>query len=253
MQFTFLVGFIVAQITIFTTIIIILKRVIFHDANSAVNRLARLDDLNREKERQLVERLDETERLLQQKKDELKREENRMRMEAERAALQLHENIVTNAKKEAEEIIKKAIAAREKMKNDAIIEAESQMVEFCKQLLWKVLTPIVSDLMHERLISDFIGELQKTDMSVINRSVKQVDIYVAKKMPEELAYKLRDVLTQKLERPIDLKLHEDPSLIGGILSKFGTLIIDESLLEHIKQAVAELKEQVAVNHRVPML
>jgi F-type H+-transporting ATPase subunit b len=253
MQFTFLIGFIIAQVAIFTTIIIVLKRVIFHDANSAVNRLARLDDLNREKERQLVERLDETERLLQQKKDELKREENRMRMEAERAALQLHETIVMNAKKEAEEIIKKALAARDKMKTDAQIEAESKTVDFCKQLLWRVLTPIVSDLMHERLIKEFVEELQKTDMSVVSRSIKQVDVYVAKKMPEEYAYKLRDVLAQKLERPIDLKLHEDPALIGGVLLKFGTLVIDESLLEHINLGVSELKEQVAVGHRQPIL
>lgn len=243
------IGLIIAQIIIFAGIAFWLKRLIFQDTNSAVNRLTRLDNLNREKERQLAERLEETERMLQQKKEELKKDENRMRMEAERAAIKLHEDIVNNAKKEAEETVKKAIAARDKMHTDAAIQAEMKVVDFCKQLLWKVLSPLMNDTMHNRLVADFLEELEKTDMSLINRSVRQVDVYFAKKLPDEQAVKLKEILIKKMEREIDLKLHEDPALIGGVLLKFGTLVIDDSLLERLNEASVRLKEEVAFVHK----
>jgi len=244
-----LIGFIIAQIIIFTAVIMVLKRVIFQDTTSAVNRLTKLDDLNRAKERQLAERLEEMEKMIRNKKEELQKEEVRMKMESERAAIKLHEDIVANAKKEAEEIVKKAIAAREKMRADAAIEAEGRMVDFCKQLLTKILTPAIDDAMHQKLFGEFLEELQKTDTTIISRTVRQVDIYTAQKMDDATMQALKALITKKLEREIDLKFHDDPNLIGGVVLKFGTLIIDDSLLERLNEASTQVKETSAFLHK----
>jgi F-type H+-transporting ATPase subunit b len=243
-----LIGFIIAQIIIFAAVILILKRLIFQDTTSAVNRLTKLDNLNREKERQLATRLEETERLLREKKEEMAKEEARMKMEAERSAIKLHEDIVLNAKKEAEEIVKKAIAAREKMQTDAAIAAESRMVDFCKQLLLLVLTPVIDEKMNQRLIDEFLVDLQKVDTTIVSKLIRQVDIFTAKKLGEETGAVLKTLLGKKLERDIDLKFHEDPALVGGIILKFGTLVIDDSLLERLNTAAAQFKETVAFAH-----
>ncbi len=244
-----MLGFIIAQVIIFGAVIFILKRVIFNDTTSAVNRLSKLDDLNREKERQLVERLDETEKQLMQKREEMQAEENRMKQEAERSAIQLHENIVNNAKKEAEDLVKKAIAAREKMRLDAMVEAETKTVDFSRQIVHKVLTEAINDAVHHKLFTEFIAELERTDMSIINKTVRQADVYAAKKIEDEIMVALKNMLMKKLDRPIDVKMHEDPTLIGGVLLKFGTLVIDDSLLEHINQSAKELKEAIAHQYK----
>jgi len=245
-----LLGFIIAQIIIFTAVIMVLKRLIFQDTTSAVNRLTKLDNLNREKERQLVDRLEETEKTLREKKEEMQKEEVRMKMEAERAAIKLHEDIINNAKKEADEIVKKAIAAREKMRMDAIIGAEERMVDFCKQLLLKILTPAINEGIHQKLFSDFMDELEKTDTSIVSGTIRLVDIYTASKLSEETARMLKTLISKKLERDVELKLHEDPNLVGGVLLKFGTLIIDDSLMERLNTAASKLKEEAAFLRKI---
>jgi F0F1-type ATP synthase delta subunit len=245
-----LIGFIILQIIIFTAVIMVLKRLIFQDTTSAVNRLTRLDNLNREKERELAARLEETERMLREKKEEMQKEEARMKMEAERAAIKLHEDIVANGKKEADEIVKKAIAARDKMQSDAIIQAEARMIDFCKQILLKVLTPVVDAHMHQHLIREFLEELDKTDMGIVNKSIRQIDIFTAKKLEDDAGLAFKALLAKKMEREVDLKLHEDPALIGGVVLKFGTLVIDDSLLERLNEAAAELKETLGLLHKI---
>ena len=57
-----MLGFVIAQIIIFSIIIVVLKRLIFQDTTSAINRINKLDSITREKEKLLSQKLDETEK-----------------------------------------------------------------------------------------------------------------------------------------------------------------------------------------------
>ncbi len=245
-----LAGFVIAQIAIFAGIIFILKKLIFHDTTSAVNRLAKLDDMNREKEKELVKRLEEVETTLAQKKAELAQEEGRMKAESERAATQLYDDIVKKAKIEADEVIKKALAARDKIRADATIEAETKVAEFCGEIVAKVLSPLVGAKISDLLVEEFLTELEKTDMSIINKTVNLVEVVSAAKLGGDAAARIQKVVNTKLGRPIEVKTQQDPSLIGGISLKFGSLVINDSLQEKVREATLELKSSVNWRHKV---
>ena len=245
-----LIGFVIAQVIIFAVIIFVLKKLIFQDTSSAINRLTQLDDMNRQKEKQLAVKLEETDKLLKQKRDELAEEEKKMKMESERAASQLYDDIVNKAKKEAEETVKKAIAARDKMKNDAMIAAEEKAIELCREMLVKVLSPAIDQAINDSLVKAFLGDLENADTSVISKTIDRAEIISAKPLGEELIKRSKEVLAKKLERPIEVKAQVDAALIGGVLMKFGTLVIDDTVSERLKEAAAVMKDGLSSKYKV---
>jgi len=245
-----LFGFIFAQIILLGIIIFVLKRLIFQDTTSAVNRLTRLDNMNREKEKQLVARLEEVEKMLAAKRAELEEEEKRMKMEAQRAANQLHDEIIKTARQEADELIKKATSSRDKMKADCMIEAENKVVDFCLEMMKKALSSLVIDSIDDELVAEFITNLEATDMRVISDTISEVEVDSARKITPDLAQKIQDELNKKLGREIKLKFREDAALLGGVLLRFGSLVVDDTLVEHLREAAKQLKEGVSWAHKV---
>ena len=245
-----LLGFVVAQIIIFAVIIIVLKRLIFEDTTSAVNRLTKLDTMNREKEKVLVEKLENAEKFFEKRRKELEEEEKKLKLEAQRAANQLHEDIVKQAKTEAEEIVKKAQASKDRMRIEALVEAEAKTIEFCVEILGKVLGALVQASMNEQIVHEFMGELEKADLSKISKEVKQVELFTGRNVSVNTQKSIKDLLEKKMERPLELIFKEDPALLGGVMMKFGTLVIDASLVERLKETATELKESLSWRHTV---
>ncbi len=243
-----MLGFVIAQIIIFSVIIIVLKRLIFQDTTSAINRINRLDSITREKEKMLSQKLDETEKYFEQRKKEMEDEEKRLKLEAQRAANQLQEDIVKAAKTEAEDIIKKAQASRDKIKADAIIEAEARMIDICRDILGRVLSSVVQTQMNEQLTQEFLADLEQADLGKVGKEVNQVDIIAGRTLTEETKKIIKKILDNKLGRPVTVEVKEDRALLGGLVMKFGTMVVDGSLAEHVKEASDQMKDELSWKH-----
>ncbi len=243
-----MLGFVIAQIIIFSVIIVILKRLIFQDTTSAINRINKLDSITREKEKVLSMKLDETEKYLETRKKELAEEETRLKLEAQRAATQLQEDIIKAARVEAEDIIKKAQGARDKMKVDAIIEAEGKMIDICRDILGKVLSGVVQAQMNEQLVQEFLVDLEAADMGKVSKDINKVQISTGRTLSDETKKIVKKILDNKLGRPIEVEVHEDHALLGGVVMKFGTMVVDGSLAEHVKEVSAQMKEELSWKH-----
>lgn len=246
-----LVGFIIAQIVILTVIVVVLKRLIFQDTNSAVNRLTRLDNINREKEKKLSQKLEETDRILREKMEQLAEEEKKMKMEAERAANQLHDDIVKKARDEGEEILKKAYAARAKIRSDAMIEAEGKIMDISVEVLSEVLGPMAAKSLNDQLVRDYLEELEKTDMTLV-QNAKKVQLISSSKIDDALMQKVSKLVSEKIGHPIEVTGKEDKSVIAGVVMKFGTMVIDDSLRERLEGAIKKLKSNLSWKHKVQM-
>lgn len=245
-----MLGFVVAQIIIFAVIIIVLKRLIFQDTTSAINRINKLDSMNREKEKILAEKLDETEKFLEKRKKELEEEEKLLKQEAQRAANQLQEDIVKNAKAEAEDIIKKAQASKEKMRVDAMIEAEAKITDICRELLGRVLSRIVQAQMNDQLVQEFLADLEQADLGKVGKGVTQVDIVAGRSLSDESQKIIARILENKLGHKVTVGVKEDHALLGGLLMQFGTMIVDGSLAERIREAADQMKEELSWKRNV---
>lgn len=243
-----ILGFVIAQIIIFTVIVIILKRLIFKDTTSAINRLNKIDAMNREKERMLAEKLDQTEKFLETRKKELEEEEKRLKQEAQRAANQLYEDIVKKGKTEAEDIVKKAQESRNRMKAEAVVEAESRVLDFCRDIMNKILSNLVQVEVNEHLIQEFMKELEHADLSRVAKDVTKVDITSGRPVHEATKKVIKGILENKLGRPVEVVFEEDAALLGGLIIRFGTLVVDGSLAERLKETADKLKEELNWRH-----
>jgi len=243
-----ILGFVMAQIVIFSVIILVLKRLIFADTTSAINRINKLDSMNREKEKMLASKLDEAEKFLTQRKKELEDEEKRLKMEAQRAAMQLQEDIIKKAKTEAEDIIKKAHASRERMRLEAVVEAEGKAIEFCRDILIKVFSVVVQTQLHEQLVQEFLKDLEEADISKVGKGIDTVEIMTGRAMREGTHTIIEAVLKNKLGRQVDIVVKEDPALLGGLLMKFGTMVVDGTLVTKIKETAEQMKDELNWKH-----
>lgn len=240
-----ILGFVVAQIIIFAVIIIILKRLIFQDTTSAINRINKLDGMNREKEKVLAQKLEETERYLEKKKKELEDEEKLLKQEAQRAAMQLQEDILKKAKTEAEDIVKKAYATKDKIRIEALIEAESKMIDMCREVLGRVISSIVQAQINDQIIQEFLKELETVDMGRVSKDVKLVEIFTGRMLSEETQEIVKVILQKRLNREIEVVVKEDHQLLAGVVMKFGTLVVDGSLFERLKETSDKMKEELS--------
>jgi F0F1-type ATP synthase delta subunit len=240
-----IVGFIIAQIVILAAIIIFLRRMIFSDTNSAINRLTRLDNVNREREKLLQQKLEQAERHIEEQKLKMQQHEQKVKHEAQRAANQLYEDIIKRAKDEGEEIVKKAHAAKEKMRVEAKIQAESQVIDICREVLNDVLNEVVQAELNDGLIREFIEELEKANFTKVNSDVDSVELVSGRGIPAKYQDQISNVLTGKLSRKIRVSATEDSKLIGGIMMKVGSMVVDGSLAERIKESALKLKQDLA--------
>lgn len=240
-----IIGFVVAQIVILGMVIALLRRLIFSDTNSAINRLTKLDNMNREKEKLLARKLEQAQKQIDEQKQLIQDEEQKIKAEARRAANQLHEDIIRKAKEEGDDIIRKAQAAKEQIQIDAMIQAESKMIEICAEILNKTLAPVVQAQMNEKLVAEFITELEKADLSKINTDVSEIEIVSSLPVPVADQEKIKKILQTKLGRTVRLYSNEDPKLLGGILMKVGTMVVDGSLAERVNEAAVQMKQGLA--------
>lgn len=237
-----IIGFVVAQILILGVVITLLRRLIFSDTNSAINRLTKLDNMNREKEKLLARKLEQAQKQIDEQKQVIQDEEQRIKAEARRAANQLHEDIIRKAKEEGDDIIRKAQATKEQIRTDAMVEAEGKMIEICSEILNKTLSTVVQAQMNDKLVEEFITELEKADLSKINSDVNEIEIISSLPVAASDQEKIKKALQTKLNRQVRLYSNEDPKLLGGILMKIGTMVVDGSLAERVHEAAAQMKQ-----------
>jgi F0F1-type ATP synthase membrane subunit b/b' len=237
-----IIGFVVAQILILGVVITLLRRLIFSDTNSAINRLTKLDNMNREKEKLLARKLEQAQKQIDEQKQVIQDEEQRIKAEARRAANQLHEDIIRKAKEEGDDIIRKAQATKEQIRTDAMVEAEGKMIEICSEILNKTLSSVVQAQMNDKLVEEFISELEKADLSKINSDVNEIEIISSLPVSVGDQEKIKKTLQTKLNRQVRLYSNEDPKLLGGILMKIGTMVVDGSLAERVHEAAAQMKQ-----------
>lgn len=237
-----IIGFIVAQILILGVVIGLLRRLIFSDTNSAINRLTKLDNMNREKEKLLIRKLEQAQKQIDEQKQLIQDEEQRIKAEARRAANQLHEDIIKKAKEEGDEIVRKAQATKDQIRTDAMIEAEGKMIEISAEILNKTLSTVVQAQMNEKLVEEFVVELEKADLSKINSDVNEIEIVSSMPVGVHEQEKIKQLLVSKLGRQVRLYSNEDPKLLGGVLMKIGTMVVDGSLAERVNENAQQMKQ-----------
>ena len=71
---------------------------------------------------------------------------------------------------------------------------------------------------------------------------KAVEIVSGRSVNEETKKAMKAVLEKKLGRSLELLVKEDPELLGGVVMKFGTMVVDGSLAERVNDNAQQMKQ-----------
>jgi len=175
----------------------------------------------------------EAEKVAQELMDKTKREADEIRAGA-----------FKTAKAEGEAIIDKAHKTVEKMRTDVRMELELRIIEICGGLIRSILSQDALDAVHSVMVQQFIVDMGALDMTKIAAEFKIVEIVTYKALSREEKIAIENVITAKLARQITLSEEIDAQLYGGLVLKFGGLMVDGSLASRIRESIVSQKEKL---------
>ena len=235
--------FIVLQVIVFGAVIFFLKKILYGDTESAINRLGQTYQDLLKKQKELTEKLEAGEKDFQARKEEATVSAEKMKVQATEDARKKEEEIIKKARVEAEEIVAKGHAAREEVAKEIETRLSHKMVDFAAGLLKSVFNEKAMAMIHEEMVRDFIVRAKEFDLSSASDSAHELIVRTPFPLKKEEAEKLNLLLVTKLNRTVKYNEVADKELIAGVILQFGTLLLDGCLATSIKEAGNHAREK----------
>jgi len=226
------------------TIIFGLHRTLVSSTEGAVKRLNDEIAKANAKQAELSKKLKQADEDLAKRQAEAKELAQKMRSDAEEESKGERDKIVKKARMEGEEIIAKAQGAKEKLRKDLENEFDVKVVHFGMKIINFILSEKGKGALDEILVNDFLENLKDIDMSRIGSEVTSVDLTTLTAVDEQKKKQFSEVLNEKLNRQITINNTVDPELGGGAIIKFGSMALDGSIKNLIREAGVVLQEEV---------
>jgi F0F1-type ATP synthase membrane subunit b/b' len=242
----FIINFVVLMIVFVGVTIVVIKRTLFSSTDSALKKLdSELAKANA-RQAELTRKLKDADEELHKRRREATELADRMRNEAEEESKNEKEKIISKAREESEEIIAKAQNSKEKMKIDLEKEIDTKVIKLSVKVLNDVLSKTAHETFNRVLAEEFLGKLEDVDMSRISPEIKEAQLISLVPVKDDLKEKFAKVIERKLGRKLPVQTSVDENIGGGVILKFGSMALDGSLQNLIREAGVKLQEEVDV-------
>jgi len=242
----FIVNFIFLMIVFVGVTIAVIKRTLFSSTDSALKKLdSELAKANA-KQVDLTKKLRQADEELSQRKQEASELTGKMRNEAEEESKNEREKIIGKAREESEEIIAKAQNAKEKIKIALEKEVDTKVVKTSVVILNEILSENAKKAFNKELIDEFFVKLENVDMSRISPETKEAEIISLVPLSDDEKENFSKIIEKKVGRKLTLSTLEDPQLGGGAILKFGSMSLDGSIKNLIRNAALKIQEEVDI-------
>ncbi|MBU0468017.1 MAG: F0F1 ATP synthase subunit delta [Candidatus Omnitrophica bacterium] len=241
LKFFILVGLLLGAILFFV------KRVFDTSKQKAIDSLN--DEISKAnaKQAELSRKIKDADEELEKRKIEVKELTDKLRQEADEEIKAERDKTVSKAREEGEEIITKAQNAKDKIRQEIQADFDVKLINFSMEILNEILSENAKGALNEVLISEFLSNLEDTDMSRIDDKIKSIDVITVAALDAKGKEKLTDIISKKMNRKIDVKLVTDPKIGGGVLLKFGSMALDGSIKKSILEKGLALQKQATVD------
>ena len=238
-----IIQFLILQVIVFSAVIYFLKKILYGDTESAINRLDGVYQDLLKKQKELTEKIETAEKEYQAKKEEGNQVINKMKSETLEELRTKRDEAVKKARSEAEEIINKAHASTKKMEQELEKKARDKMLDYIADYLGKMFQPKILSVIHDAMVDDFLSKGKTLDLSKVGSHIDTLMIRSAMALKPEMREKVSSMVAQRLGRTLKCEEFVDPGLISGIQLQFGTLILDGSFASAAKEAGWEAKKE----------
>lgn len=244
MSFMMIIQFLVVQSIFFGVLIFILKKVLVSDTEGAVNRLNRDTEKVRAQQKELNDKIKQANEELEKRKAESEALVRKMKEEAEEKAKGEREILINKARQESEEIISKAQRSKDEIRKAIEKEMDMKAVDFTILVLLEVLSKKAGKSLNDQLFEEFLQRLDSVDMDIIGAEIQTAGIVTATPIDEKEKSRLIEVLKKKLNRVVKIDASLEPKVIAGAILQLGSLKLDGSLQNSIRETSAFFKEKI---------
>jgi F0F1-type ATP synthase membrane subunit b/b' len=235
--------FIVLQVVVFGAVIYFLKKILYGNTESAINRLGGAYEDLLQKQQDLVQKIEAGEKELEQNKLDAQTAIDKIKAESLDDIRNKEDAILKKARGEAEQIIANANAAKEEMYQEMESMFSRKAADVAVRLIPKVLSPEMLKHIHKEMVAVFLGKVRNFDFTRVDIAADQIVIRTAFPLEGEEKSKIESILASKFNKSVAFKEFTDQELFSGIVFQFGTLRLDGSLANALAEASEDLKKR----------
>jgi F0F1-type ATP synthase delta subunit len=233
------------QIITFGLLIFILRHFFHRQAAQSLGRLQRLYQENLKREEELERRRDEMDLELKAKVAQHGEELKRLRADAEAAAQQIQDDMLTKAREDAKRIVAEADAKTERLKTNLVREMEDKTLGLAANILEHLFTAPVARGIHQHLIDELIEEIGGADGHRLPNTVEMAEVAVRFPLTEPQKAQVTGMLASKMGRPVSIKETTDQDIIAGMVIRLDNVILDGSLRAKLRGTLAYVRDRLA--------
>jgi F0F1-type ATP synthase membrane subunit b/b' len=234
-----LLQLIIVQAIIFGMVFFWLKKLLSGDTETAVNRLDNSYKEQLNKKQELLEELIKVQADIDDKKKQAANIIFDLKEAAEKEITERKDDMLKRAKNEAERIVTDAQRMRDKIRTDIKKEEENNMYVKCAELLDMVFKDVIREKFEASLIDEFLLDFAKVDSAHISSKLDFVEAVYSKQLDEKTKSRIKENIYAKIPSKPPIKEIVDGKIIGGIMLKFGSLVLDGSVAAKIKEKLQD--------------
>lgn len=231
-----ILSLVVFQIIVFVSLILLLRRVLNKNVVSATRHIEELNQEYSQKEQELSRKLEEADLKSQSILKSSQEQAEALKREIIKEAESERDKIISQARAQSAEIIEQADNSRQALiaeVNQKIMEkALNQAAELIQQVLPERLRERIHRYWVDDLISSSFGDLRRLHIPEGDLEAKLVSAFPFTNNQRQA---LKAKIEEKLKRKIDIREEVDPQVVAGFIISLGSLVLDGSLRNKIKE------------------
>lgn len=241
-----MITIIIFQGIIFVLLILGLRHFMKGHVSGAVGHLHKVNDELMKQQAELKIKIAEANKEYQEKTAQADREIAEKQAEVREIANKTVEEAKQQAEQEKERLINEAVATREQMKQEIMASMEEKAIQHSLSIISEFIGDGMKKQIHELLVEEVLEGLKEvSNLDNFQIDTDTAELEVAGALSDKQKDDIKKILKQKINKEVKLNEKVNSELIGGMVLKFGSFVIDGSLSDRLKGAAAEIKRETA--------
>lgn len=237
-----MIEILIVQIIAFVGLVTLLRWMFTRHVTASVQRLEQLYRENLKREHELKQRLQQVEKECQQKVQDAEHQAKTLmaagRLEADKARAEL----LQEARMESERLIQEAHERRDEIRRELEQGVDRKAVQLAGDAVRFVLTTQVEEGLHGQLVDQLLQEMAGLEQVRLDASSAKAEVATAMPLKPEQKTRLQAILAEKAGRPVEIVEQLDDTVIAGMTVRLDNLILDGSLRNKLRDAVAYVRK-----------
>ncbi|RKY37473.1 MAG: hypothetical protein DRP78_00995 [Candidatus Omnitrophota bacterium] len=235
----------VIQVIIFLVLFIGLRFLFSRQLNLALQKLQHLQHENSVKESELQDELDRAKREAEAEIEMGREEANKIKEEAKKTGNFLKIEMENKGRKEVKNLLEKSIVEIKQNEISMQKKAVAYSIDISLHLLKHIFRLPLKHSFHRELVDEFINEIDLIEENRLSAvKFEQIKVICACALEPSQKDRLKAILDVKLERDIEFEQEINEGIIGGVILKIGTFLVDGSIKNRLTKALDLIKKDI---------